>query len=219
MPSDSRLTTFLFDLDGTLLDSIELIFRSYRHTLKQHRGIDGTDDMWLEALGRPLRVQLGQFSDDATEIEAMVATYREFNFAHHDSLARPYEGVIEQIHALHDAGNTLGVVTSKLRDGALRGLRLMQIEDCFDFVVGADDVLQAKPHPEPVLRALELAQSAAAEAVMIGDSPHDLACGRAAGVRTAAVLWGPFPRGDLERYRPDYWLESPKDIAQLATPA
>jgi pyrophosphatase PpaX len=83
-------------------------------------------------------------------------------------------------------------------------------------VVGSDDVTNPKPHPEPVLLALERTCRAGSDAVFIGDSRHDIECGRAAGVKTAAALWGPFDRDHLEDVDPDYWLEQPQDIASLA---
>jgi pyrophosphatase PpaX len=208
--------TFLFDLDGTLIDSIELILRSYRHTMRAHRGYEPPDDVWMEGLGTPLWVQFRLWSDDESEIKAMVETYREYNLAHHDELVRPYDGVVEQVRKLHAGGKTLGLVTSKMRGGALRGLRVAGLEDAFDVLVGSDDVARPKPHPEPVLTALSLAGRMAADAVFIGDSRHDIECGRAAGVKTAAVLWGPFDREHLEDLDPDYWLEQPQDIESLA---
>jgi pyrophosphatase PpaX len=208
--------TFLFDLDGTLIDSIELILRSYRHTMRAHRGYEPPDDVWMEGLGTPLWVQFRLWSDDESEIKAMVETYREYNLAHHDELVRPYDGVVEQVRKLHAGGKTLGLVTSKMRGGALRGLRVAGLEDAFAVVVGSDDVARPKPHPEPVLTALSLAGRMAADAVFIGDSRHDIECGRAAGVKTAAVLWGPFDREHLEDLDPDYWLKQPQDIESLA---
>ena len=208
--------TLLFDLDGTLIDSIDLILRSYRHTLRTHRGFEPPDDVWMEGLGTPLWVQFRRWSTDEAEIRSMVDTYREYNLAHHDELVRPYEGVVEQVRRLHAGGKTVALVTSKLHGGALRGLRLAGIEDAFRVIVGADDVTRPKPHPEPVLRALEQTGSSASDAIFIGDSRHDIECGRAAGVKTAAVLWGPFDRDHLEDLDPDYWLEQPDDIASLA---
>jgi len=208
--------TFLFDLDGTLIDSIELILQSYRHTMRAHRGLEPPDDVWMEGLGTPLWVQFRLWSDDETEIKAMVETYRAYNLAHHDELVRPYDGVVEQVRQLVSRGKTLGLVTSKMRGGALRGLRLAGIEDAFAVVIGADDVTNPKPHPEPVLMALERLGRAGSDAVFIGDSRHDIECGRAAGVKTAAALWGPFDRDHLDDVDPDYWLEQPQDIASLA---
>lgn len=208
--------TFLFDLDGTLIDSIELILQSYRHTMRAHRGVEPPDDVWMEGLGTPLWVQFRLWSHDETEIKAMVETYREYNLAHHDELVRPYDGVVDQVRQLVSRGKTLGLVTSKMRSGALRGLRLAGIEDAFAVVIGADDVTNPKPHPEPVLLALERMGRPGSDAVFIGDSRHDIECGRAAGVKTAAALWGPFDRDHLEDVDPDYWLEQPQDIASLA---
>jgi pyrophosphatase PpaX len=210
------LSTFLFDLDGTLIDSIELILTSYRHTLKIHRGIEPPDEVWMKGLGTPLWVQFREWTEDPAEIQAMVATYREYNLAHHDRMVRPYDGVVDQVRRLKSAGHALGLVTSKLRGGALRGLRVADLESQFDVVVGSDEVEHPKPHPEPVLKALERLERPAAGAVFIGDSRHDLECGRAAGVKTAAVLWGPFGRSDLEDLAPDYWLERPADLARLS---
>lgn len=210
------LTTFLFDLDGTLIDSIELILRSYRHTMRTHRGVEPPDDVWMEGLGTPLWVQFRQWTEDETEIRAMVDTYRTYNLAHHDELVRPYDGVVAEVRRLRAGGKALGLVTSKMRGGALKGLRLAGIEDAFTVVVGSDDVTNPKPHPEPVLVALERLDRSPGEAVFIGDSRHDLECGRAAGVATAAVLWGPFDRAHLQDLEPDYWLEQPHDLVQLS---
>ena len=210
------LSTFLFDLDGTLIDSIELILRSYRHTMRLHRGHEPSDDVWMEGLGTPLWVQFRHFTEDPAEIEAMVATYHAYNLAHHDELVRPYDGVVEAVRALRARKKTLGLVTSKMRSGALRGLRVAGLEDAFQVIVGADEVTHPKPHPEPVLMALERLRAPAAGAVFVGDSRHDLECGRAAGVKTAAVLWGPFDRAHLADLEPDYWLETPADLTLLA---
>ena len=209
------LSTFLFDLDGTLIDSIDLILRSYRHTMRTHRGVEPPDHVWMEGLGTPLWVQFRRWTEDETEIGAMVDTYREYNLAHHDELVRPYDGVVAQVRALRAGGKALGLVTSKMRGGALKGLRLAGIEDAFHVVIGSDEVTHPKPHPEPVLIALARLGRPTSEAIFIGDSRHDLECGRAAGVKTAAVLWGPFDRAHLEDLEPDYWLEKPEDLTQL----
>ncbi|MFQ5791944.1 MAG: HAD hydrolase-like protein, partial [Acidobacteriota bacterium] len=78
------LDTYLFDLDGTIIDSIELILRSYRHTLQKHRGSAPPDSAWLQGLGTPLRRQLKDFCRDEEELGAMLETYRAYNRRHHD---------------------------------------------------------------------------------------------------------------------------------------
>lgn len=214
------LSTFLFDLDGTLIDSIDLILRSYRHTMQLHRSNQPLppDDLWLKGLGTPLSVQFRQMTENEAEIDAMVATYRAYNLTHHDALAKPYEGIAAEVLRLKARGKRIGLVTSKLKDGALRGIKVCGLDQAFDVVLGCDNVTNPKPHPEPVLKAIELLGAPAAETVFIGDSRHDMECGRAAGVKTAAVLWGPFDRAHLEDLDPDYWLEKPSDLRQLYEP-
>ena len=214
------LTTFLFDLDGTLIDSIDLILRSYRHTMQLHRANQPlpSDDLWLKGLGTPLSVQFRQMTENEAEIDAMVATYRAYNLSHHDALAKPYEGIAAEVLKLKARGKRLGLVTSKLKDGALRGIKVCGLDQAFDVVLGCDNVTNPKPHPEPVLKALDLLGAAPEQTVFIGDSRHDLECGRAAGVKTAAVLWGPFDRAHLADLSPDYWLEKPADLRHLYEP-
>lgn len=209
---------FLFDLDGTLIDSIELIRRSLEHTLLAHGFPPPTHEQWLEGLGRPLKAQFASLAADARELEAMVRTYRSWNLAHHDAMVRAYDGVHAALESLAAAGGRLGLVTSKQHVSARRGLQRCGLDERFEVLVGADDVDQGKPAPDPVLLALELLGAPAERAVFVGDSPHDLAAGRAAGTRTAAVLWGPFSREDLAPHRPDLWVEHPSDLALLAGP-
>ena len=206
---------YLFDLDGTLIDSIDLIFRAYRHTAERHLSISPPDSVWREGLGTPLRQQLSAVCDDPELIEAMVATYREYHFAHHHEGVKAYPEVVEVVGSLAARGARLGVVTSKLRAGAERGLAATGLMEFFHTIVPADEVSRAKPHPEPVLAALERLGVEAADAVFIGDSPHDIAAGREARVATAGVLWGPFAREELTLASADFLLESPVQILGL----
>jgi pyrophosphatase PpaX len=210
-----QIDTCLFDLDGTLIDSIELIRQSYAHTLRSHGVPEVGHEHWLAGLGRPLSWQFQQFTDDPREVEAMIATYRVFNLARHDAMVTPFAGVLEAVRELKVRGVKLGIVTSKLRSGAHRGLKHCGLEGFFDVIVGSDDVAQHKPEPEPVLHALSQLRADAANAVMVGDSPHDLASGRSAGTATAAVAWGPFPADELRATQPNYWIAHPREIATL----
>ena len=210
-----EITTVLFDLDGTLIDSIRLILDSYHHTLAVH-GLAPMDDAhWLAGLGTPLRVQFRHWAGDPERLEAMIATYREYNLAHHDTMVAAYPGAVEMVRAIRAAGYRTGLVTSKNRPGALRGLRRVGLEDTMELVIGPDEVTNPKPHPEPILMALGALGEPARATIYVGDSVHDMESGRAAGVWTAAVLWGPFGREDLARTEPDHWLERPGDLLEL----
>ena len=207
--------TYLFDLDGTLIDSVDLILTCYRHTVKQHLGEVPPEEIWMAGLGTPLRSQLAYFSKDPEEIEAMATTYREFHHQHHDELLKQYPGALEAVRALKKPGTKFGIVTSKMPWSTRRGLEICGFDGLFEALVTADDVKKHKPEPEPVYRALELLDADASGAVFVGDSPHDMAAGRSAGVKTAAALWGPFDRKALEPEQPDYWLEKPADLSQI----
>ena len=216
MPDAPRIATCLFDLDGTLIDSIGLIMASFRHTMRTHLGAVPDETRWRAGFGRPLRSQLRAFARDEDEAARMVATYRAYTDAHHDRLLGTYAGIDRGLAALHGAGMRLAVVTSKNRALARRGLDRCGLNHHFEVLVGFDDVTEHKPHPAPVLEALDRLGAAAGGALFVGDSPHDMRAGRAAGVRTAAALWGPFSREALARESPDRWLARPESIAGLA---
>lgn len=187
----SIATPVLFDLDGTLIDSIELIIDSYQHVFATHNLPALTRAEIIEGIGTPLWTVFSGYTDDRTVIDQWIATYRAFNLAHHDSRVTAFPGVVEMLRALNAAGRPLGLVTSKAHAGAERGLRLIGVRDLFTVIVGADDVTHPKPHPEPVRRALELLGAIADEVYFVGDSHHDIASGKAAGTRTIGVTWGP----------------------------
>jgi pyrophosphatase PpaX len=210
-----RYSTILFDFDGTLVDSIELILESYRHTMRVHRGEPMSDARWLEGLGTPLRVQFKSFTDDPAEVEAMIATYREWNLANHDNMVRAYPGALETVKHLKQAGARMGIVTSKNLGGLNRGLTLCGFDGLFESLITSDMMDKSKPDPAPVHAALSQLGALPAEALMVGDSPHDVAAGRDAGTKTAACLWGPFDRTRLQQERPDFWLDSFADLAAL----
>ncbi len=210
-----KLKAVLYDFDGTLADSTELIMRCYRHTMAAHLGEAPPDEEWLSGFGMTLETQVARFARSAAEREAMLDTYRTHQREHHDAMLRPFPGTLETVEALAARGLGLAIVTSKHREATLRGMGLCGIVDHFPVIVTPEDVAEPKPHPEPVLHALERLGVAAGEAVFVGDSPHDMAAGRAAGVRTAGALWGPFPRAALEAERPDWLLEAPEAVLRL----
>ena len=209
------IRTVLFDLDGTLIDSVRLILDSYHHTLAAHGLPPRTDEEWLAGVGTPLVAQFDAWRNDPDTLQALIATYREYNLKHHDRMVTVYPGVVDVVRALKEEGVATGLVTSKNRAGALRGLTLVRLEALMDVLVCADEVENPKPHPEPVEKALRLLGADPRTAVYVGDSIHDMRSGRAAGVRTVAVLWGPFGRTHLEGAQPDHWVERPEELLEL----
>src|SRR5581483_896531 len=120
-PASAR-PTILFDLDGTLIDSIELILNSARYAFDKLRREGPTDAEWATGIGIPLRTMFGRYATDPADCDALIAAYREYQMANHDRLVRCYDGVPGVISALRKAGHDIGVVTSKSEALALRGL-------------------------------------------------------------------------------------------------
>ena len=208
------LRTVVFDLDGTLIDSEELILASFRHTMRTHLGAAPPDESWRRTIGTPLAVQVRDFARSDAEAESMIRTYTDHNLSEHDRLVRPFEGIREALEELRNRGRTLAIATSKRRVATEMGLAACGLPiDWFASIVTADDVTRFKPDAEPVLRALaESGEERSGRAVYVGDSVHDMRSGRAAGVSTAAVLWGPNDRADLAPESPDLWIERPGEI-------
>jgi pyrophosphatase PpaX len=207
-----RFPTVLFDLDGTLIDSIELILSSARYAFAKLEREAPSDAEWLTGVGIPLFTMFGRYARDEADCRALIAAYREYQMANHDRLTRCYDRVVETVRELHASGHELGIVTSKSEALALRGLAHVGLARYFDTIVGCDASSRHKPDPEPVRIALHRLDARPEDAIFVGDSVHDLLAGKAAGVRTAAALWGAFRREHLEPGQPNEWLEAIPDL-------
>jgi len=207
----------LFDLDGTIADTLPLILRCYRHTMLTHLGRELPDEAFLRTVGTPLGEQLRDFARDEAELLAMAETYVAFQRIHHDAMVKAYPGARDVASALRGRGVELAVVTSKRREMTLRTLDRCGLGDLFEVLVCADDVSRGKPDPEPVRRALaELGlERHRREVLFVGDSPFDVTAGRLAEVRTAAALWGAFERATLEAAEPDHLVGCIADVLEL----
>lgn len=184
--------------------------------MERHRGEALPDQLWLSTMGKPLRVQMEAFASSPEEHEAMVATYVALQEEIHDGMVQPFAGVVEVLSELLERKALLALVTSKGRKMAVRTLGCCGLLDVFQHLVCGDEVVSGKPDPEPVLRAVELLGVPAGSAVwFVGDSPWDVLSGRAAGVGTAAVTWGPYERPALEGAAPDVVLKDPREIIGL----
>lgn len=212
-----RPIAVLFDLDGTLIDSIQLILGSMQHAfIKCHRSVP-VDADWLTGVGTPLPTMFRKYVSDDTEVAELIAAYREHQLEHHDALVRCYAEVADTLAVLASRGHPMAVVTSKSDALARRGLEHAGILRFFESIVGFDSTLRHKPHPEPVLTALERLGYGPFEAAFVGDSVHDIEAGNAAGVVTVAALWGPFTRGQLAVANPRVFAERPGTLPQLVS--
>lgn len=201
--------TWLFDFDGTLVDSIALILDSFRHATCTVLGAVPPDDVLMAGVGTPLREQMSALHP--ARVDELVAVYREHNARRHGDLLRPYPGVDAMLAGLRRRGHALGIVTSKMRDAVELGMQHVPLGR-FDVVVTCEDTDRHKPDPAPVLHALAALAAPPASAVYVGDAPYDLRAGRGAGVATAAAMWGTaFAPAVLRAERPDRELAHPEE--------
>ncbi|MFN8580940.1 MAG: HAD-IA family hydrolase [Gemmatimonadaceae bacterium] len=207
--------TVLFDLDGTLIDTIELIIKAAEYAFAGRPGPRPTTEEFAAGIGRPLVAQFGPYVQNQDELNDLIAAYRTYQLEHHDRLTNLYDGIEAAVHMLHAEGHRLGIVTSKMEAIAVRSLRHVQLERYFDVLVGCDATERHKPDPEPVHFALARLGGNPQRAVFIGDSPFDVQAGNRAGVTSVAATWGAFPRDTLLAESPSYVLERPQDIPGL----
>ena len=199
------LAAALFDFDGTLVDTTEMIYQSMRHATTS---VLGRDDIPREELlanvGQPLPRQMQVL--DAEKAELLLESYRAHHLAHHDALIAEFPGIAEALQRLRAAGVKVAVVTSKRRQSVEMALKaLPSLDLVVDRFVTLEDTEEHKPHPEPLLKGLELVGDVPKDrAVYVGDSPFDVQAAKAAGLRSVAVSWGAFSEDTLRGADPDY---------------
>jgi pyrophosphatase PpaX len=210
---NNKINTVLFDLDGTLIDTNELIISSFLHTFEHYYPNQYKREDVLPFLGPTLRETFETL--DASKVDDMIATYRTYNLAHHDTLVTEFPTVLETVKVLKETGYKVGIVTTKLSDVVMKGLKLTKLDSYFDVIVALDHVKKAKPDPEPIIKALEQLSSKPEEAIMVGDNYHDILAGKNAGTQTAGVAWTIKGRDYLEQFDPDYILEEMADLLEI----
>jgi pyrophosphatase PpaX len=214
MPRSNDLAV-LFDLDGTLLDTIDLLLDCMAHAFAG-RAFVPTRAQWTAGIGTPLRQQMREWRVAEHELEDVVARYRAHQDVHLERMTSVFPGGHEVLRWARDRGIATGVVTSKGRGMTERSLRHVGLLDAFDVIVTADETDRHKPDPAPVHFALDRLGVAPSRALFVGDSTHDMHAGRAAGTATGAALWGPFSRAALAAARPTHWLSRLDDVPAVA---
>lgn len=205
-----KITTILFDLDGTLINTNDLIIATFLHTLGKYYPNQYKRDDILPFIGPSLKETFTGIDPD--RVEEMILEYRTFNLENHDLLVKEYKGVLETVQTLKEKGYKLGIVTTKMYDSVLRGIRFANLEPFFDCIIALDHVTKEKPDPEPIFKALEKLDSKPEEAIMVGDNYHDILAGKNAGTLTAGVGWTIKGRDFLAKFEPDYMLENMSDL-------
>ncbi len=204
----------LFDIDGTLVDTVELIVRALDHTFRKHLGVQISRDELRRTIGLPLYRQvrlfdhLVDFVPDHRAMEADEIAYYES----HRHLERVIPEAVQALEEAKAGGMRTALVTSKNRVELETFLPRLNVNGWVDAVVSASDVSRPKPAPDPVLVALERLNASPEEAVFVGDTVYDIHCAREAGVKVIAVGWGAHSVDMLRAESPDWLLEEPAQL-------
>jgi pyrophosphatase PpaX len=205
----------LFDLDGTLLDTNDLIYDSFCTAFKEVLDRELPKEEITLLYGKPLKSSLSVYTDDEEALDRLVKAYRGYNVKYHDDMCKPFEGVEELLMKLKDKGIKLGIVTSKRKELARKGLELGELIDYMDVIITPEDTIKHKPEAEPVLKACEMLSISPKEAIMVGDSPYDLLSGKSAGCYTCGVEYTALQLEELMNVEPSYMIKNPLDILEL----
>ncbi|MGG2105152.1 pyrophosphatase PpaX [Lysinibacillus pakistanensis] len=207
------IKALLFDFDGTLLNTNDLIIQTFMHVLNERFPGQYSPKDCLKFLGPSLKQTMSDIAPG--EEDAMIAKYRKYNELHHDELVTQYPDVVSTLEQLKAMGLKLAIVSTK-RNGMIdRGLSVLGANHLFDVCIGTDDVKNVKPDPEPVLLALKRLGVNKEEAIMIGDNSHDIEAGHNAGIRAAGVAWAFKGPEYLQQFKPEYMLHHMTDLLDI----
>jgi pyrophosphatase PpaX len=202
------LPVVLFDLDGTLIDSGSIILASMRHATRTVLERDIPDEVLISSVGgSSLHEQMRVL--DPERVDELVDSYRAHNEPLHETLVC-FPGILAVLDELRAQGRRLGIVTAKRRLTVDLAFARLPLAPYFDAVVTSEQTEHHKPHPEPILLALDRLGAGPEEAAYVGDSPFDMAAARAAGVKAVGVSWGGIH--PLDQLDADVLVETPEEL-------
>jgi phosphoglycolate phosphatase len=191
--------TIVFDLDGTLVDSLPDILRSFRRSFEVLGLPVPGEDAVREHVGKPLEEMYAHFAPEG-HVEALAAEYRRYYPKHFTDHSRPFPGVLELLGTLRAEGYLIAVATTKRSDMARALVKALDLERYLDHVQGTDG-FPSKPAPDVIFRALS--RLSGEGTWMVGDTTHDVLAGKAADLKTYAVSWGSHDQKRLASASPD----------------
>lgn len=205
----------LFDLDGTILDTNELIIETFLNVLPGRTPAPLTREYIMANMGLELRQQL-RFFTELQDVEELVPLYREYNLRRHDDLVTAFPYVLEVLAQLKAGGCKIGIVTNKARITTDKGLRLTGMDAYVDAVLTVDDVGKPKPDPEMVLTMMDKLGSSPEQTILVGDSHYDVMAAHRAGIRAVGVAWSLKGSGILSEHGADWIIEDMRELPAIA---
>jgi pyrophosphatase PpaX len=209
-----KINTILFDLDGTLVDSNEIIIQSFKETFKYYQpNIEYTREQIIEMIGPPLKETFKIVSEEPKVINEIIAYYRTFYQKHEFEYIKLYDNVIETLEKLSRLDVNLGIVTTKFEESAMPSIKWFSIDKYIKNYSFLGSVPEHKPSPEPIFYVLSQFNNVD-KALMIGDNPSDIFAGKNAGILTCGIEWT-LVKDKLKATNPDFWIKDYKEIIDI----
>lgn len=203
----------LFDLDGTLINTNQLIIDSFKHAFNTELNINPDDEEIVQYFGEPLMQTFARYDKENTM--KLFNAYIQYNEKNHDNIVFAMEGARDTIIGLKKSGIAVGVVSSKRRIMVNRGLKVCDLSELMDVVITPEDTEKHKPDGEPLMKACTILGINTANALMVGDSHFDILCGKNAAAKTCLVKYTAVPIQNILKYKPDFLIEKLTDLLSI----
>lgn len=211
---ENHVNTLIFDLDGTLIDSRELVIKSFDHVFfKYFPDYTVTDEEMDSFFGPTLKQTFSKFATKDITVDMLIKEYRSYNIAHHDEIVKLFPGTKTLLQTLHNKKYNIAIVSSKKKDVVMKGLDHFGLTKYIDIIIGEEDVEKHKPDPEGINKALAEFTNTN-KAVYVGDHPNDILAGKNANIRTCGVLYSS-KASELIELEPDYLINKMNDIFKI----
>lgn len=207
------MDTVLFDFDGTLADTNELISEAHFRVVQEYFPGRFQRDRMHDFNGPPLEEIYGELNH--AQKDEMIAKYRVYAQELHDASIQLFPGIKEMLVRVHSAGVKIGIVSTKRKDTLQRYIWHLEIAHYVDAVVGMGDYTHPKPHPEALVVAMERLHSEKAHTLMVGDNYHDIEAGNRAGVQSVFVGWSQKAVETILPYHPNFIVTNVLELEEL----
>lgn len=209
------MKTILFDLDGTLIQTPKIILDAFKQTfIKYFPDVVLEETELSNFLGQTLWKTFGAYSDDQQIIDAMVTYYRQISNEMIEMGVIAYPNAKQTIKYLKKQGCKIGIVTSKMKEVATYHLKLTDLYDDIDGIIGYEDVINHKPDPEPIYKALALFDAKKEETIYVGDHENDIKAAKKAGIESCAVTYS-IRLKEMLFEQPEYVIDDLKNLEDL----
>lgn len=213
-----KIDTVLFDFDGTLMDTNDVIIKSWDHTFRSLGKKEKEPEELMKTFGEPLEITLARFFPDVA-VEESIEIYRGYQRDNFLRLIDLFPGIMEMLQELKEKKYKMALVTSRLQATTIAGVEKFGLQEFFDVIITADDTAKHKPDPEPILITLDKLNSKPENAIMLGDTLFDIKCARNAKVESVLVSWSAALSGmtkeSMGTDAPDWIIDKPMELLDI----